>query len=746
MVVNGRPLKRMKRRVTADLSDFLSFPSSGDGAGGPFRTSVREFLSKHATLPPLSSLFPHLLTWQVLFRVGDLTDDGPDASPAVVCLDIVEEDVSRSRSIYCDQCRVVGWSGNPVCAKRYHFIIRADGGSIAGHHKACAGCGDVLHLSDSRCKSCNHVMTTEDVEDWMCHQLEDTTHLLHGVVHANGYGHLLRVNGREGGSRFLSGCHIMDFWDRLCNLLGVRKVSVMDVSKKYGLEYRLLHAITKGHPWYGDWGYEFGSGSFALTVDAYTTAVEIISKQQLSIFLSQGRKPRTRLQDLISFYQSLSERELVNIRDLFCFMTSLIHDAHKSSSNMDDVACKKRRFCTSSTLCAWTTSDIQRVEEAMFRVLRAVTGSNWVSWRALRGAVCKVASPELLDYCLKELKGKQTVDGMVVHVRCNPDSGAIEYRLEPENVDVNGDIANANSAVMHHPSEEHLLRDLRYLYESMLHPQTMTLNNGLHSNKEAVMIAATKLLDCKQFVKEYHPEAKLRVENPFAIHLLCKVELVEPEEDRAPSPPAELVVLSPNATISDLKSEATKVFQEVYLMFRRFQVEDVLGYSGVDESTQVKLLLGSTELVRVRGRCLGKNGVLSRFRMERGLERWTVDCSCGAKDDDGERMLACDVCGVWQHTRCAGIPDFNNEVPVRFVCHRCKGAQANKSLKMAMTRLHILLMLAATAATAATASQRSLHWNTAFVVFVSNTTHPHPPPPPPPPPVFCLFVCLNSLL
>jgi len=65
-------------------------------------------------------------------------------------------------------------------------------------------------------------MTADDLEDWVSHQLEDTTHLLHGVVHTNGYGHLLRVNGREGGSKFLSGCDIMDFWDRLCRTLGVR--------------------------------------------------------------------------------------------------------------------------------------------------------------------------------------------------------------------------------------------------------------------------------------------------------------------------------------------------------------------------------------------------------------------------------------------------------------------------------------------------------------------------------------------
>lgn len=45
---------------------------------------------------------------------------------------------------------VLGWSNNPVCAKRYHFIIKADGNSIGGYNKSCAGCGDPLHLSESR--------------------------------------------------------------------------------------------------------------------------------------------------------------------------------------------------------------------------------------------------------------------------------------------------------------------------------------------------------------------------------------------------------------------------------------------------------------------------------------------------------------------------------------------------------------------------------------------------------------------
>lgn len=37
-----------------------------------------------------------------------------------------------------------------MSAKRYHFIIKADGNSIAGYNKTCAGCGDALLMTDSR--------------------------------------------------------------------------------------------------------------------------------------------------------------------------------------------------------------------------------------------------------------------------------------------------------------------------------------------------------------------------------------------------------------------------------------------------------------------------------------------------------------------------------------------------------------------------------------------------------------------
>ncbi|KAM5558538.1 PHD finger protein [Rosa sericea] len=554
----------------------------------------------------------------------------------------------------------LGWSGHPVCGKRYHFIIKADGNSIGGYHKPCMCCGDVVHIYESKCKSCNLDASTDDVEDWVYNQLENTTHLLHGVVHSNGFGHLLRVNGREGGSRMLSGCHIMDFWDRLCKVLGVRMVSVMDVSKKYGLEYRLLHAIIKGHPWYGDWGYDFATGSFALTLDAYNLAVEKLSTLPLSTFLAQRRFPSC-IRDIILRYQSLSERELLNIRDLFGFLIKLLHDAPKCSSRVDDAMSKKRR--ASGVLYSWTKSDVECVEEAMVKVLRAVTGSNWVNQRNLRKAIYKGQPSDLLDYCLNELGGKMVADGIFVSSRRNAD-GDFEYRLEA------GSSASNCSSTSRSLSEENLVLDMRFLYESMLHPQTM-MKDLPQETRDLAISCAEKLLDCKQFVKDYKPE-RMSINDPSVTCLLCRVEFTDESEEYASlDPPPELIVLS-NATVSDLKLAASKAFQDVYLTLKRFQAEELVDYGGVDESTQVKKLLGSAEYVRVRGRCNAKSG-WSKFSMERGIERWTVECSCGAKDDDGERMLACDVCGVWRHTRCSGIPD-SDSVPANFVCQGCKSS------------------------------------------------------------------------
>ncbi|XP_027333042.1 PHD finger protein At1g33420-like [Abrus precatorius] len=669
MVLNERPTKRIKRGATADLHDFFSFPVAGDSTGEPFRFSVLRFLSSHArvTFPP--SLFPSLMTWQISFRVGSL-DGEPDLSPVTIAVDIVEEEVTRSRSpVYCDQCRVVGWSGHPVCRKRYHFIIRADSSNASEpYQRSCSKCANLIQFSEPRCNWCDSAITVDDIEDWVY----DNTHLLHGVVHSNGYGHLLTLNGREGGSKFLSGSDIMGFWDRLCGALSVRKVSVMDLSKKFGLEYRLLHAITEGYSWYGNWGYEFGAGSYALTQDVYRKAVNALSTMPLSSFLFLGRGPRTRLQCVISLYQSLADTGLVTIKDLFSFMLALIHKCRnpltKTSEQHEDTS-------TANVLCPWASNDVEDVQQTFIKVLLAsgaYSEDKWVSWRFLKGSVCKGAASELLDYSLKHFRGKSASNGMVVQSRCNPVSNAVEFRL-----DQLSSVQSGFGAISSYPSEEQVISDLRFLFYSIIHPDKMA-SNGRWIVKKSVVDSARKLLDCKQFMKDYKPE-KVAAELPPAIRLWCSVELSDQPKDD-PSPPPELIILPLNATLSDLMSEVTSVFQEVYVMYKRFQAEKLLEFGSVSDSYTLKFLLGTSGFVQIQGKCPAKHR-LNRFRMERGTEAWKVDCPCGANDDDGERMLACDTCGVWQHTRCAGI-DNSDSIPSKFVCLRCLNLYRKKARKL----------------------------------------------------------------
>lgn len=182
--------------------------------------------------------------------------------------------------------------------------------------------------------------------------------------------------------------------------------------------------------------------------------------------------------------------------------------------------------------------------------------------------------------------------------------------------------------------------------------------------------SSAKILDCKQFIKHYDKNKDLVVPHPFTLRAWCRMELADKPKNYL-APPPELLLLPLHATVADLKSEATKAFQETYLILQSFQAEQVLvNGEDADDATQISFLLGPDDSVQVRGRCLGGGCKLEQLRMERGTESWTVDCTCGTKDDDGERMLTCDRCGVWKHTRCSGIDDLD-EVPVKFVCGSC---------------------------------------------------------------------------
>ncbi|XVF10605.1 hypothetical protein REPUB_Repub07fG0196900 [Reevesia pubescens] len=137
-------------------------------------------------------------------------------------------------------------------------------------------------------------------------------------------------------------------------------------------------------------------------------------------------------------------------------------------------------------------------------------------------------------------------------------------------------------------------------------------------------------------------------------------------------PPYECINLKKNATFNDLKLEVEKNFREVYWKLRSFVVETIVNLSvkGSD------LVVGSIEMGQKIVFLCGnedQTGIMNEVMIyECGLNSTRiVDCPCGTKEDDGERLVACDICEVWQHTRCVRVPN-NQEIPHVFLCKQCE--------------------------------------------------------------------------
>lgn len=83
----------------------------------------------------------------------------------------------------------VGWGHHFVCKRKYHLIIPAK-------------------------ENWNEPLD----EDFA----EFESHKLYGLIHCNGYGHLICINGLKSNSKFFTADDSMEFWDRLCTVLKAR--------------------------------------------------------------------------------------------------------------------------------------------------------------------------------------------------------------------------------------------------------------------------------------------------------------------------------------------------------------------------------------------------------------------------------------------------------------------------------------------------------------------------------------------
>ncbi|XP_062109811.1 PHD finger protein MALE STERILITY 1 [Humulus lupulus] len=591
--------------------------------------------------------------------------------PLHLLLFVVEEpiDASNSTTSRCNQCQYVGWGNDMICNKKYHFVLPSKESMVAACLNSKGGGG-----------SSNYSGNKSNIF------VESRGHVMHGVFHSNGFGHLLCVNGLETGSD-LAGHHILEFWDRLCTGLRARKVSLKDVAQKKGMELRLTHGVAYGESWFGRWGYKFGRGTYCVTQLMYQRALEALRGIPLTLVIHHLCTSSRDLPLIISRYQTLSDHTLTTLGDLFHFMLELKSRLPNETSNTESYS----PGILVETTCRWSPKRVEMATRVIVEALKRAQ-FRWVSRQQVRDAARNyIGDTGLLDFVLKSL-GNQIVGNYLVRRSLNPVTKVLEYCLE--------DISNVFHDHHHHECNDkmkysrykitrfQLMKDMFYLYKYILKDHNNIIcSNGGGSILSAIPVAVRIVLDTKYLIKEYHEDfsSKLELGSEGKFNLCCTVVLKDSQSDEGnllvnksmmPLPPYECVTVKNNATVDELKLEVEKNFKEIYWSLSSLVVDSIhnLNTKGTDLALGVvsevgqKLIFGGSIISNKDG---GNNNTNCDDIINYDNKESVMDCLCGAKDDDGERRVSCDICETWQHTRCVGIPN-SEHVPHVFICSRCE--------------------------------------------------------------------------
>ncbi|KAG8383670.1 hypothetical protein BUALT_Bualt04G0038000 [Buddleja alternifolia] len=641
---------------------FYGFHTFGEGSmmssvSGAFRDNIRQFLQQYAELEDYTVLdeMPIWCTFLVYENRG-----------IVLPLYTVQENVQNSDTPFCDYCRCAGWSHHFVSKRKYHLIIPGN-------------------------------------DDWNKPLDENAfdlqTHLLHGLIHCNGFGHLICINGIEGGSKFITGTEIMDLWDRICTTLHARKITVEDMSKKHMMDLRLLYGVAYGQSWFGRWGYRFCHGSFGVKEHNYERALDVLSSLQLDqviddFSLTNGCTP---IEQMIHHYRDMSDTNLVTIRDLFRFMLS-----HKPtpptprySTTLPSWPRKNLSFNTSMNKCSFKLSTRIAVKNCpfgkekptkcrKFSNLAANLDSRWPVRRLEHVAEVIVEALKEKRYannvCSCGMTRQEARDAARLHIG---DTGLIDHVLKVMNNVIVGNYVVRRAVNRCTKILEYSIQDLegkKEIYLSKCPESVQTLNSGPGRSilSDVYYLYTNLLMGCsndssvqmilhsKNFVKEW----PFRDENDDLLRFVCRLTTSSIDlkgELFVDFPVAEHIVVAPHTTVGELKLAVQNALRDTYCVMDELVVADIVEMEGEEDN---EVLFGIIESgMEIHARCCGLD-LENDSRYEGGNESWTVRCKCGARDDDGERMVACDICETWQHTRCSGIED-SEAVPRLFVCDVC---------------------------------------------------------------------------
>ncbi|URE23085.1 PHD-finger [Musa troglodytarum] len=453
----------------------------------------------------------------------------------------------------------------------------------------------------------------------------------------------------------------MDLWDRICTALQVRKISLIDASTKGKMELRLVHGVAYGEPWFGRWGYRFGHGSYGVTEQMYQRSVDALHALPLRLLLPHLACFGREIPAIVSKYQSLCDQVLLTLGDLFRFMIEL--KTRLPPNSMD------YHGAITEASCRWST---KRVEMAARVIVEQLKNSElrWVTRQEIRDAArAHIGDTGLLDYVLKTL-GNHIFGNYIVRRTVNPITKVLEYCLEDiSNVFTGHDnLASGNHSKLRirlQLTRAQLMRDMFYLYKQILKEPSSAAATGM---LDAIPVAVRMVMDTKQLVKDCQqgrPPEKAEGSHGY-LKLSCSIRMNGADVER--TPPHETVVVPAHATIGELKREVGRHFRAVYWGLKSFVADSIVGVRCGDSDLVHDLMQSGSSIV-VEGRMKEDDGE-EIYEGGNGGNK-IVDCPCGGKEEDGERVICCDICEVWQHTRCVRIPD-EDDVPPVFLCGRCE--------------------------------------------------------------------------
>ncbi|KAK8948401.1 PHD finger protein MALE STERILITY 1 [Platanthera zijinensis] len=178
------------------------------------------------------------------------------------------------------------------------------------------------------------------------------------------------------------------------------RVSLIDVAKKEKMELRLIHGLAYGVPWFEQWGYKFGHGSYGIAKQLHERSLQALRRFPLSLIsLLSYTIHDSDISKIATRYRVMSNQPPITLGDLFRCMIELKRRLPRENTP----ATMDFHSVVTATSCRWS---IKRVEIAALVIVQVLKefGHRWITRQEIRDASrVFIGDTGLLDFVLKSL-------------------------------------------------------------------------------------------------------------------------------------------------------------------------------------------------------------------------------------------------------------------------------------------------------------------------------------------------------